>query len=68
MSRTPPLVARIGASTWLWVEDGVGWVTSGAGWVPVTDWAPVGGHVLRASEVLELVGRVGRPGRREEAA
>ena len=70
MSRTPPLVVRIGSSTWAWVDRGVLWVTSGGPWAVVTDFDAdgFGGTVLKASEVMELINRVGRPGVRPEVS
>lgn len=60
----PPLVVRIGASTWAWIERGVLWLTSGGPWALVADYQPapgIGGRVLTESEVAALVQRVGRP-------
>ena len=61
---TPPLVVELGTRTFGWIERGVLWVTSGGPWAVVADYETVqgiGGRVLTAREVLELVSKVGRP-------
>jgi len=63
ISTLPPLVVAIGRGAYAWIENGLGFLLHSGSrqWVPLVDAEGLGGVVLRADEVTELVAEFGRP-------
>lgn len=59
----PPLVVDLGRGAYAWVENGFGFLLHAGSrqWVPLVDAYGLGGVVLHADKVAELVAAFGRP-------
>lgn len=59
-----PLVVRVGppgSYATVWIQDGAGYVLEGGKWQPLTEAPGLGGWVLSASKVAEVVAEYGSP-------
>lgn len=60
-SPLPPLVVHVGNGVFVWVQNGRGWLLRDGKWVRLSDAPGLGGWVLSASQIDELVAATGRP-------